>query len=381
MVIKRIALLLVLSLSITLVSFAQLTTNELTGMVNTLTPAVPFLTLPPIAIHQGMGYITSVGQHSNASGHFGNPALVAMSDRKMSFAAGYTPWIRELLPDVRLAGVAGYYELSPGRYVGFDFTYFKLGYQTTSQQSFHPNEWAAALNYSQIITDNSSLGIRIKYIRSDLIGSRMVGGMPSNPGQSIAADIGYSLRVTGKNESLRHEFGIGINNLGSKIAYQKNSYKDFIPTILKAGYSILYQLTPSQTIILAYEAEKYLIPTPPFYFHDSVDVNGDPVIISGYNPDVSVIKGMIRSFYDAPNGVSEEMNEIIHHFGMVYSFKNISLQSGLFLEHATKGNHKFATVGLGISIWNLDLNISYLIPFHQNSPLANTVGVSVVWGG
>jgi len=381
MAIKRTILLLTLSLSITSLSFSQLTSNESAGIVNAFTPAVPFLKLPTLAVNQGIGYIRMVGQHSKASGHIGNPAIMAMSDNKMSFAAGYTPWIRELLPDVNLAGVAGYFEISPGHYVGVDFTHFSLGQITANQQNFKPNEWVAAINYSQLITDNSSVGVRIKYVRSNLTGGRQVGGMESIPGRSIATDIGYSLLVPGKNESLTHELGIGINNLGTKISYQENSDKDFIPTTLNAGYSILYQITPNQNIFLAYEAEKYLIPTPPFYHQDSVDINGDPVILAGYDPDVSVFKGMIRSFYDAPDGMTEEMNEIIHHIGMVYSFRNFSLHSGLFLEHVLKGNSKFATLGLGISFRNFVLNISYLIPFYQNSPLANTVGVSLVWVG
>lgn len=383
MLLKRIILLLALSLSSISFAFSQLTNADFTGLVNTLSYQVPFLTLPTLAGNQSLGYIKSLSLNNEESGHFGNPSIMGLSGNKMSFTAGYTPSYRELMPGINLTGIAAYLRVSPKDFVGFDFTHFSLGEITYINQgpqptSYKPTENAASLTYSRLINNNSSIGISIKYIISDLTGGQFVGGMQSRKGTSLATDISYSLKIPGKNEALSHEIGIGINNLGTKMAYQKNSDTNFIPTTLNLGYGANYRISQNQSLNLAYEVEKYLIPTPPYYYSDSLDMNGEPVIQKGFNPNVSAIKGMIRSFYDAPGGIQEELNETIHHFALGYSFKKIRFRSGMVLQHATKGNNKFVTVGIGISLRVIEINATYLIPFYQNSQLANTVGISAV---
>ncbi len=353
--------------------------NMETGFVNTLTPAVPFITIPTLSSTQSLGYINSVGSNSLESGHFGNPAIMALSGKKMSIATGYTPWERELLPDMSLFGISAFSRISPGNYLGVDFTYFNLGHHTTiGGNSFNPYERLIAISYARKINSNSGIGIRVKHILSDLTGGQYVGGMESSSGVSLAMDMGYSLKIPGKVDPITHELGVGINNLGSKISYQENSDKDFIATTLNLGYAFQYQINQDQQVSIAYEFEKYLIPTPPIYYQDSIDLEGDPIIFKGFDPQVSVVKGLIQSFYDAPYGFSEEIDEIIHHFALNFSFKNLSLSSGLVLESETKGNRKFATVGVGFSLVKAEINLSYIIPFHQNSPFANTLGISAV---
>jgi hypothetical protein len=105
-----------------------------------------------------------------------------------------------------------------------------------------------------------------------------------------------------------------------------------------------------------------------------VDANNDPVIQGGYDPNVSVPLGMVRSFYDAPGGFVEEMSEINYQVGVMVQAKGFTLGTGYFYEAATKGNRKYFTVGLGYNFKDrVRLNASYLIPVNQNNPLANTL--------
>ncbi len=101
------------------------------------------------------------------------------------------------------------------------------------------------------------------------------------------------------------------------------------------------------------DVSKLLVPTPPIY---AVDENnqqiygpdGKPEIAYGKDPDVSVVQGMLQSFYDAPDGFNEEMKEFIYAAGAEYWYdKQFALRAGYFHESKIKGNRQFFTVGAG----------------------------------
>lgn len=62
--------------------------------------------------------------------------------------------------------------------------------------------------------------------------------------------------------------------------------------------------------------------------------------------DVSVVTGMIQSFYDAPGGFAEEMRELYYSVGVEYWYNKVfAIRGGAFYEDKTKGNRKFFTLG------------------------------------
>jgi hypothetical protein len=374
---KKAAIFLI-SILVSISIMAQVHNPELLKMVNTLSPAVPFLNIPVFASTQASGYITSVKTNNFYGGQTTNPSIISQSENKFSASVSHIPWIKELLPNLSLSGISVSGELRPNHFLSADLVYFDLGSYTMIGQTGkrNPSEILGSLAYS-FSHESSNFGIRVKYIWSDLVGYPIIGGMPSEPGKSVAIDLGYSHDFEGNIPWLNQQIGFSINNLGTKISYQKNSVKSFLPTTLIAGYASLINLSQNQTIILAYEAEKLLIPTPPFYYPDSTDSNGDQVIQYGYPSEISVTKALIRSFYDAPGGAKEELNEIVHHFAIHYQLKNFNVESGLVLESNTKGNRKFATIGLGYAYRNLSLQISYIVPFFQNNEYARTLGMSL----
>ena len=57
-----------------------------------------------------------------------------------------------------------------------------------------------------------------------------------------------------------------------------------------------------------------------------------------------------------------------------------SIRAGYFNEHATKGNRKYLTAGIGIKYNVFGLNFSYLIPTsNQKNPLDNTLRFSLIF--
>ena len=118
----------------------------------------------------------------------------------------------------------------------------------------------------------------------------------------------------------------------------------------------------------------------PIYKRDSItglpvyDDQGKQVIEKGRDPNVSVIQGMIQSFYDAPGGFSEELKEITWAIGAEYWYnKQFAVRAGYFHESETKGNRQFFTFGAGLRYNVFGLDFSYLISTDQRNPLDNTI--------
>ena len=263
--------------------------------------------------------------------------------------------------------------------LAFGIRYFSLGNLTFTDvvgaptQQFNPIEFSPSVSYVINFDENTSFGIGGEFIYSNLTGGYYVGGIESYPGTAFAANLGFSKRFVCKDDRFSHIMGVSLNHIGSKISYTSNSDRDFIPISLAIGYQFKTDFE-RWSVSLSCEVSKLLVPSPPLYYSDSVDANNDPVIQGGYDPNVSVPLGMVRSFYDAPGGFVEEMSEINYQVGVMVQAKGFTLGTGYFYEAATKGNRKYFTVGLGYNFKDrVRLNASYLIPVNQNNPLANTL--------
>jgi hypothetical protein len=367
---------------------AQITTGNLTGEVNTITSAVPFLTIAPDSRSGAMGDV-GVAISPDANSMHWNPAKYAFVEKDMGFGISYTPWLRELIPDINLAYLSGYKRLDRDQVIGFSMRYFSLGnivftdvVGNTSGQ-FNPNEFSLDAAYARSFSDFFSGSLAFRFIYSNLTGGQFVGGMESQPGMAYAADVSLYYQndelIAGDYDAT-FAWGLNLSNIGSKISYQKNSDKDFIPINLRLGAAYTLDFDDYNSMTIAADVNKMLVPTPPIYYSDSVDLEGDPVIQYGYDPNVGVAAGIFRSFYDAPGGFGEEMNELTFSAGLEYWYaKQFAIRGGYFHEHATKGNRKYFTLGIGLRLNVFGLDFAYLVPLYQNNPLANTLRFSLLF--
>ena len=386
---KRIITLLAI-VSLIMPSFAQITTDQLSGKINTVTSSVPFLTIAPDSRSGGMGDV-GVALSPDANSMAWNPAKYAFAPNDMGFSMSYTPWLRRLIPDINLAYLAGYKRLDKDQTIGFSLRYFSLGSIVftdvvgNTMQSFNPNEFSVDGAYARAFSDKFSGSLAFRFIYSNLTGGATVNGVESHPGIAYASDVSIYYR----NNELRagdydatFAFGANISNIGSKISYSKDNEKDFIPINLKIGAAYTVDFDDYNSLTAAIDINKMLVPTPPVYYtkEDSVDINGDPVIQYGYDPNVSVAVGMFRSFYDAPGGFLEELHEITYSFGLEYWYaKQFAIRGGYFMEHNTKGARKYFTVGVGLRLNVFGLDFAYLVPIYQENPLANTLRFSLLF--
>jgi hypothetical protein len=354
---------------------AQATTSG----ANTITTAVPFLTITPDSRAGGMGD-AGVGLTPDVSSQHWNPAKYVFMESDMGVGLSYSPWLRNLVNDINLAYLSGYKKLDDVQAMSVSLRYFSLGDiiftseygEIQGQQS--PNEFAVDLGYSRLLSESFSGAVALRYIRSDLTGGQMVNGVETKAGNSFAADVAFywfkELRVNRKDNIFTA--GINIQNIGSKISYTDGTVKDFIPTNLMLGTAYTMNLDDYNTFTFSFEANKLLVPTPPV---DSTVYNPDDVILpGGINSDIGPIEGMIVSFYDAPGGFQEEMQEINLSIGVEYWYnKQFAIRAGYFYEHENKGNRKYFTAGAGLKLNVFALDFSYLLPTQRNHPLENTL--------
>jgi hypothetical protein len=373
--------------------------------LNTITTAVPFLMISVDSRAGGMGD-AGVAVSPDANSIHWNPAKLAFAEQDGELSMSYSPWLRNLVPDMSLAYLSGYKRLGNKRSsIGGSLRYFNLGSILFTDQNgstirdFKPAEFAVDLAFAQQFGENFSGGVAIRYINSNLTGGISVQGANSKAGQSVAADVSFFYQKKdiqwGKKDGT-FALGLNISNVGAKMSYTETSAQDFIPINLRLGPAFTLDMDEYNSLTFAFDLNKLLVPTPPVYLLDEngavvIDpVTDRPAIASGRDPDVGVAAGMIGSFSDAPGNVSydnngnvvvesgsifrEEMREINIGGGLEYWYaKQFAFRAGYFWEHYTKGNRKYFTLGAGLRYNIFSLDLSYLIANTQISPLANTL--------
>jgi hypothetical protein len=351
---------------------------------NAVTSAVPFLRIIPDARGGSMGDAGIATSADPAAVHY-NQSKLAFAEKDISISATYTPWMRALgIQDVYLAHLSGYAKIDKFQTVGFGLRYFSLGdIQFTDESggslgSGRPNEFDITASYARKLTDKFSAAIGGKFIYSNLASGQRVQGLEIRPGLAGAADISmtYKSPMSIGDKKTDLQIGLAISNIGSKISYTRSINKEFIPTNLGLGTGWTIHLDEFNDFTFALDFNKLLVPTPPSEF---IDV--DPKDNVADFKQVSPIKGIVNSFSDAPGGFSEELKEITTSIGLEYWYdQQFAVRAGYFREHYSKGNRKYATVGLGIKYNIFGLNFSYLVPTTNNrNPLDNTLRFSLIF--
>jgi hypothetical protein len=344
--------------------------------INVVTTAVPFLRISPDARSGGMGELgvaTSADQYSG----LWNIGKVAFNQSRGGIGATYTPWLKDLVNDVYLASLAGYFKFDENQAIHGSLRYFSLGNIEFTDNlgnpfgSGKPREFGIDVGYSRKLNAKHGIGITLKYINSDLASGQVVGSTTYKAGSAVAADLGWYYKGP-KGWS----WGAVLSNLGTKISYTDNAdAKDYIPANLGFGTNYTKKFNEDNQISFGLEINKLLVPTPP----------ADPATtqqLADYRSK-SVISSWFSSFGDAPDGMSEELKELQLSVGAEYWYKNqFALRAGYFYENKLKGDRRYFTAGLGLKYNLFGFNFAYLLPQGSGvsrNPLANTLRFSVLF--
>lgn len=368
--------------------FAQLenindNVDRLTGKVldgnRIISTGVPLLLIAPDSRAGAMGDVGAASKPDANSIHW-NAAKLSFMEKQAGISFTYTPWLREIVSDIKLMYLSGYYRLDERNTLGASLTYFSLGtidfFDEGGLQTgtYKPNEFAFDVAYSMKLSENLSMSLTGRYIRSDLTQGQNVGTTSTHAANAGAADLGlyYQNKIDLEMPS-QYAFGVQISNLGSKISYSDNMESSFLPANLRIGGRYSMDFDQFNNLSVMADFNKLLVPTPPVY-----DDEGN--IFAGKDPNVGVLQGAIQSFYDAPNGLKEELQEISMSLGLEYWYNKIlAVRAGYFYEAKNKGARKYLTLGAGLRYNVMGLDISYLISTSSlnNNPLKNTLRVSL----
>jgi hypothetical protein len=391
--IKNLVLIIVCFVSVFKLS-GQVSTQQLSGGINPITTSVPFLLIAPDSRQGGMGEVGAATQPDVNSIHW-NCSKLAFAEKNMGFGISYTPWLRQLVPDISLSYLSFYKKVSKMSAFGASMRYFSLGnitftdIQGNTTGQFKPNEFAVDLAYSQKLSQTFAAGLAIRYINSNLTGGvTLSNGQPTKAGQSVAVDVGVfyktkpNFKVEGKKTTVTG--GLAITNIGTKISY--TTVKNFIPINLRLGGGYKIDIDDYNTFGVYLDFNKLLVPTPPVYQRQKTitgadsnaiaidQATGAPIIESGKDPNRAVAAGMFGSFNDAPGGAKEELKEVNIAIGFEYWYaKQFAVRAGYFYEDKTKGGRQFFNIGLGVRYSVFGLDMAYLIPTTLRNPLQNTL--------
>ncbi len=343
-----------------------------------LNTAVPSLSIAPDARGGGMGD-NGASTLPDISSQYWNPSKYAFMESKAGIGLSYTPWMRKIVQDVALAYLAGYYKLgrSDQHAVSASLRYFSLGevplreYGGAVYQNINPYEMAFDLGYSLKLSEGFSLGVALRYIRSDMGAD---AEYELTAGNAFAADIsGYGEKyvVIGNNECLWSS-GFNISNIGTKVSYDGGTTNQFLPTNLKIGTGLLMPLDDYNQLGIYLDLNKFLVPSQPVREEGETDEEFEERE-DDYNT-MTPVEGVFKSFGDAPGGFEEELKEVNISLAAEYSYNSqFFVRAGYFYENEMKGNRQYFSVGTGFKMNVFRLDAAYLISTIQNNPLDQTL--------
>ena len=352
---------------------------------NTITTAVPILTLSPDARSSALGE-AGVATSPDANSAYFNPGKLGFVKYKYAASLSYSPWLRNITDDMSLSYLSGYGKIGQRSALSGSLMYFDLGsidYTNNNNQiygSFSPKEYALSVSYGQQLTDNFGVGISARYIRSNLVGA--INGNDAQPGNAAAVDLGayYSKDATIGTGLYNLAFGASILNIGNKITYRDPKNPSFLPTSLKLGTAITREIDQYNKITVVFDATKLLVPSP--YYEIGKPAN-DPAVKAENDRrnQQNIVSGIFSSFSDAPGGFKEELKEINLSSGLEYSYNDLLYaRGGYFYENKDKGDRQYLSMGLGVRYQVFGIDGTYLVPTgsnSQNNPLAQTIRISL----
>ena len=338
------------------------TAQEKVDMFNPEKNSVTSQSIAPDARAGGMGDV-GVATDPDVASQYWNPAKYPFTISRAGVSLNYTPWLRQLVSDIDLAYLVGYYRIGDYSAVSASMRYFSLGEDVA---------------YSIMLSEKFSIAAGVRWIYSDLTYNY---DDTSSPGSAFAVDLAayYQNYINIGQRECQLGLGLDISNVGSKINFGGDENSEFLPANLRVGASLMVPVDEYNRFSIAFDANKPLVPTMPV----KMDGESDEDFITRKQKDyydVSPISGIFKSFSDAPGGFKEELEEIRWSIGGEYVYNDkFSLRAGYHHESENKGNRKYFTVGAGFKMNVFSLDAGYVIATAKSNPLDQTLRFSLTF--
>ena len=353
------------------------------NMFNPVNASVTSQTFAPDARAAGMGDV-GVATDPDVNSQYWNPAKYPFTISRAGVALNYTPWLRQLVNDMDLAYLSGYYRIGEHSAVSGSLRYFSMGEVFLADQidnagqvagnamTINPYEMSLDVAYSLMLSEKFSIAAGVRWIYSDLT---FDFADDTSPGSAFAADLAcyYQDYVVLGERECQLGLGLNISNIGSKISFGGDNHSYFIPTNMRLGASLMIPVDEYNRFTIAADANKLLVPTYPKQEEGESTEEYQQRMEDDYW-NVSSISGIFKSFGDAPNGFKEELEEINWSIGAEYTYHDkFSLRAGYHHESENKGNRKYFTAGAGFRMNVFSLDAAYVIATAKSNPLDQTL--------
>ncbi len=342
-----------------------------------ITPALPFLRIAGDPRAAGMGDM-GVATSPDAWSQQWNPAKYSFMQREQAVGVAYTPYLGQLVNDIGIGQLVYANRINEQSAFAASLRYFGLGTifitddgETGTQEK--PNEFVLDGSYSLKLSDQFSMAVTGRFLRSDL-------RIQSQNADASAAST-FSVGISGYYQSEevpigdmygRYRGGFNVSNIGPKFSYDQGGRDNFLPTNLGLGGGLDLNLNDGYSKVgITAEINKLLVPSPQDFDDDGdIDVTDREEYES-----IGFFPGIFQSFGDADGGFSEEVKEVTWALGVEYTYNDaFAVRTGYFNESDEKGGRKFLSLGAGFKFSEINVDLSYLFSTSRvQSPLEGTL--------
>ena len=372
---KKLTFILLPMLMISLSASAELDKKDIFNPVYT---AVTSQTIAPDARAAGLGDV-GVATDPDVNSQYWNPAKYPFTISRAGVSISYTPWLRQIVNDMYMANLVGYYRIGDYSAVSTSLRYFNMGevplsssVGSSNDMTINPYEMSFDAAYSLMLSEKFSIAAGVRWIYSDLTYDY---SSETTPGSAFAADIAayYQNYINIGQRECQLGVGLNISNIGSKINFGSDDNSEFIPTNMRLGAALMIPVDQFNRFTIAVDANKLLVPTRPIQKENETDEDYNVRLQKDYY-DISSIGGIFKSFGDAPGGFKEELQEVSWSLGGEYVYNDkFAIRAGYHHESETKGNRKYFTVGAGFKMSAFSLDAGYVIATAKSNPLDQTL--------
>ena len=372
---KKLTFILLPILMISLSASAQVDKKDIFNPVYT---AVTSQTIAPDARAAGLSDV-GVATDPDVNSQFWNPAKYPFTISRAGVSISYTPWLRQIVNDMYMANLVGYYRIGDYSAVSTSLRYFNMGevplsssVGSSNDMTINPYEMSFDAAYSLMLSEKFSIAAGVRWIYSDLTYDY---SSETTPGSAFAADIAayYQNYINIGQRECQLGVGLNISNIGSKINFGSDDNSEFIPTNMRLGAALMIPVDQFNRFTIAVDANKLLVPTRPIQKENETDEDYNVRLQKDYY-DISSIGGIFKSFGDAPGGFKEELQEVSWSLGGEYVYNDkFAIRAGYHHESETKGNRKYFTVGAGFKMSAFSLDAGYVIATAKSNPLDQTL--------
>lgn len=372
---KKLTFILLPMLIISLSASAQVDKKDIFNPVYT---AVTSQTIAPDARAAGLSDV-GVATDPDVNSQYWNPAKYPFTISRAGVSISYTPWLRQIVNDMYMANLVGYYRIGDYSAVSTSLRYFNMGevplsssVGSSNDMTINPYEMSFDAAYSLMLSEKFSIAAGVRWIYSDLTYDY---SSETTPGSAFAADIAayYQNYINIGQRECQLGVGLNISNIGSKINFGSDDNSEFIPTNMRLGAALMIPVDQFNRFTIAVDANKLLVPTRPIQKENETDEDYNVRLQKDYY-DISSIGGIFKSFGDAPGGLKEELQEVSWSLGGEYVYNDkFAIRAGYHHESETKGNRKYFTVGAGFKMSAFSLDAGYVIATAKSNPLDQTL--------